>query len=130
MSKELQAEVTRLTDMSTLLAEMLNAKIDECEELTDMNLILANQLNAKIDECTKLEEELEMLGPLIKEVEVTTDFGPDIVFATVKCMCDIPFVQTEVVSWSLDGQPQPLDSLKGEDEFTLRKLAREKVNES
>ena len=109
MSKELQAEVTRLTDMSTLLAEMLNAKIDEC---------------------TKLEEELEMLGPLIKEVEVTTDFGPDIVFATVKCVCDIPFVQTKVVSWSLDGQPQPLDSLKGEDEFTLRKLAREIVNES
>jgi len=31
---ELQAEVTRLTEMSTKLAEMLNDKIDECTILS------------------------------------------------------------------------------------------------
>lgn len=59
--KELQAEVTRLTDMSTLLAEMLNAKIDECT-------ILQNQLNGTIDRKVMLQREVASLRDTIQEM--------------------------------------------------------------
>ena len=59
--KELQAEVTRLSDMSTLLAEMLNAKIDECT-------ILQNQLNGTIDRKIFLQNEVSRLRDVIKDL--------------------------------------------------------------
>ena len=58
-------------------------------------------------------------------IKVTTDFGPDIVFATVKVKGK-SVLDTEVVAWFMDGRAMPLESLKGEDELTLRQLAIEK----
>jgi len=111
---ELQAEVTRLTEMSTKLAEMLNDKIDEC---------------------TILSSEVASLRGTVKEiwtstmtmVRVCTDFGPDIVFANVMVTTGKSFIKTEVVSWSMDGREQPLDALSEDGYRTLRRLAREKV---
>lgn len=112
---ELQAEVTRLTEMSTKLAEMLNTKIDECTILSS--------------EVASLRETIKECGmhntPTM--VQLTTDFGPDIVFATVMVTTGKTFVRTEVVSWSMDGREQPLEALSEEGYRTLRRLAREKV---
>ena len=58
---ELQAEVTRLTEMSTKLAEMLNDKIDECT-------ILQNQLNGTIDRKVMLQREVASLRDTIQEM--------------------------------------------------------------
>ena len=59
--KELQAEVTRLTEMSTKLAEMLNDKIDECT-------ILQDQLNGTIDRKVMLQREVASLRDTIQEM--------------------------------------------------------------
>ena len=61
MSKELQAEVTRLTEMSTKLADMLNDKIDECT-------ILQNQLDGTIDRKVMLQREVASLRDTIQEM--------------------------------------------------------------
>ena len=58
---ELQAEVTRLTEMSTKLAEMLNDKIDECT-------ILQDQLNGTIDRKVMLQREVASLRDTIQEM--------------------------------------------------------------
>ena len=73
------------------------------------------------------ELEVFLAGTMVR---VCTDFGPDIVFATVKVTTGKTFVQTEVVSWSMDGREQPLDALSEDGHRTLRRLAREKVDES
>jgi hypothetical protein len=63
MSKELQAEVTRLTEMSTKLADLLNDKIDEIT-------ILQNQLNGTIDRKIMLQREVASLRDTIQEMRI------------------------------------------------------------
>ena len=63
MSKELQAEVTRLTEMSTKLADLLNDKIDECT-------ILQNQLDGAIDRKVMLQREVASLRDTIQEMRI------------------------------------------------------------
>ena len=108
----------------------------EVERHKEIALMLADKLNKKIDECTILSSEVASLRETIKEygmhntptmVQLTTDFGPDIVFATVKVTTGKTFVRTEVVSWSMDGREQPLEALSEDGHRTLRRLAREKV---
>lgn len=127
MSKlyEQQAEVTRLTEMSTKLAEMLNDKIDEC---TILEKEVAS-LRARGLVFAELSRKYGMHNTPTM-VRVCTDFGPDIVFANVMVTTGKTFVKTEVVSWSMDGREQPLDALSEDGHRTLRRLAREKVDES
>lgn len=95
LQAEIQAEVTRLTDMSLKLADMLNEQIDE-------NRRLLEKLN-------------------MQTVQVTTDFGSDIVFATVQ----LTGSEGVVLDWRMDGRPMDVGDLTPMQATTLVHIARE-----
>lgn len=57
----------------------------------------------------------------VRFVRVTTDFGPDIVFATVQ----LTGGEGEVLDWRMDGRPMDVDDLTPMQVATLVHIARE-----
>ena len=57
----------------------------------------------------------------VRYVRVTTDFGPDIVFATVQ----LTEGEGEVLDWRMDGRPMDVEALTPTQVDTLVHLARE-----
>jgi hypothetical protein len=55
-------------------------------------------------------------------IRVTTDFGPDIVFATV----EVNDSGDAVLDWSMDGRPMPVSKLSRKEHDQLCSLARAK----
>ena len=63
---KLEIEIKRLEDMNLILAEQVNAKIDEVT-------ILQNQLNSRIDEKVELKLEIAKLRQVISDLQVQID---------------------------------------------------------
>ena len=67
---KLEWEVKRQTDMSLILANQLNEKIDEVTELRAVKNSLNAQLVEKIGECEELKSEVARLNNLILTMEI------------------------------------------------------------
>jgi len=58
-------------------------------------------------------------------IRITTDFGPDIVFATV----DVNDSGDVVLDWSMDGRRMPVSELSRKEHDQLCSLARQEADE-
>ena len=97
------------------IMEDLQAYMDDLED--SLHRALERERMWK-EHCRELKAELAILK---RKVRVTTDFGSDIVFATVQLIAG----EGEVLDWRMDGRPMDVEALTPMQVATLVNIARE-----